>query len=283
LTPVIFFNFFSELFFSIITSQQLNKYYSSFKTIDVTFTKEIVKATGLYGKQVFFKYKQGQKSCIIYSSFMSGAKIITSMTKDDFKLLSDENNMISLRYSFIENGTSDPILFFIQSKISGFSPFNRNKPDLFLASIEYTQRPPDDLIQILGTLLDAATNSKLRAEERITLNNESNRKLNIDLKTTTLLIDNIPRKCLIRDISFSGAKILLQGNAKFIVNKPVLLRIEVVTNIRKIINIPGACLRYEEVEGRRDIAALGVRFADLGIPLDYKILINNYLVHNRKK
>ena len=267
---------------SIITSQILNKYYTSFKTIDVTFTKEIIKATGLNGKQVFFKHKQGQRTCVIYSTSMIGAKIITSLNSTVFKQLSDENNLVSLRFSFMEIGSTDPIFFFIQGKIVGFTPFNKSKPDLFFASIQYTQRPPDDLIQILGSILDATTNSKLRSEERISINEDNNRKLNIDIKTTMLIIDNLPRKCIIRDISFSGAKVLLLGNAKFIINKSVVLRME-LDNGRRLFNIPGICLRYEAVEGRKDIAALAIRFADQGVPIEYKMFINEFITQTRNK
>ena len=265
---------------SIITSQQLNKYYSAYKAVDVTFTKELISATGLDARQVFFKYKQGQKPCVIYSSSMDGAKIIASMDATIFKQLSDENNMMSLRFAFQEKGAIDPILFFIQGHITGFAPINKNKPDLYFATVKYTNRPPNDLISILGTILDAATNSKARSEERIIINEESNRKLNIDLKKTFLIVDNLPRKCLLRDLSFSGAKLILMGNAKFILNKPVALRLE-CDNGRTVFNLPGVCQRTEEVEGRKDLAALGLKFADKGLPMEYKLLINEYLTQTR--
>ena len=265
---------------SIITSQQLNKYYESYKSVDVTFTKELVKTTGLDSRQVFFKYKQGQKACAIYSTSMVGAKIIASLDAAIFKQLSDENNMMSLRFAFLEKDSIDPILFFIQAKIVGFTPINKNQPDLYFVSIQYTNRPPDDLIQILGSILDAATNSKARAEERIIINEESNRKLNIDLKKTFLIIDNLPRKCLLRDLSFSGSKVILMGNAKFIVNKPVILRLE-TDNGRVIFNLPGICQRFEPVEGRKDLAALGLKFAEKGIPMEYRLFINEYITQTR--
>lgn len=267
---------------SIITSQQLNKYYDAYKDVDVTFTKELINATGLDGRQVFFKYRQGQKACVVYSTSMTGAKIITSMDDTIFNQLSDENNVMSLRFAFLEEGSTDPILFFIQGKITGFSPINKDKPDLYFATIQYTNRPPDDLIQILGMILDAATNSKIRAEERIMISEESNRKLNFDLKKVFLLVDNLPRKCLLRDISFSGARLILMGNAKFILNKPVILRLE-YDNGRKIFNLPGVCLRSEMVEGRKDLAVLGLKFADKGIPIEYRIHINEYMTLTRTK
>lgn len=260
---------------SIITSQQINKYYTSYKSVDVTFTKELIKSTGLVTRQVFFKYKQGQQPCVIFSSSMNGARIIASFDDDLFKQLSDENNTVSLRFAFQEKGSTDPILFFIQGRIIGFTPMDKNKPNLYFATIEYTNRPPDDLIQILGSIVDAATNSRARAEERIPIDTETNKILDFDLKKTVLLVNNLPRKCILRDISFSGGKVIIMGNAKFLVNKPVVLRIE-HDNGRTIFNLPGVCLRFEAVEGRKDLAALGIKFAEKGIPIDYRLLINDY-------
>ena len=122
----------------------------------------------------------------------------------------------------------------------------------------------------------------MRAEERIVLTEETNRKLNIDLKKVFLLVDNLPRKCLLRDLSFSGARIILMGNAKFILNKPVVLRLE-YDNGRRTFNLPGVCLRSETVEGRKDLAVLGLKFADKGIPIEYRLLINEYMTLTRPK
>ncbi len=199
-----------------------------------------------------------------------------------FQHLSDDKNIISLRFSFIEKGATEPIFFFIQGKIIGYTPFSKKKPDLYFATIQYTQRPPDDLIHILGSILEAAINSKARAEERIHIDDDSNRRLNINLKTTTLIIDKIPRKCIVKDLSFSGAKVLLLGNAKFIVNKLVILKME-LDNGRRIFSIPGICLRFDLVEGRKDIAALGIKFGDKAVPMEYKIFINEYITHIRTK
>lgn len=267
---------------SIITSQQLNKYYTSYKSVDVTFTKELIQTTGLSARQVYFKFKQGQKPCVIYSSSMIGAKIITSLDSTIFKQLSDEKNMMSLRFAFQQKGSTDPILFFIQGKITGFTPINKDKPDLYFATVQYTNRPPDDLIQILGSILDAASNSKERAEERILLNDETNRKLDFNLKKVFLLVDNLPRKCLLRDISFSGAKLILMGNSKFILNKPVVLRLE-HDNGNVIFNLPGVCLRSEDVEGRKDLAALGLKFSEQAIPIGFRLLINEFFTQKRTK
>ena len=61
-------------------------------------------------------------------------------------------------------------------------------------------------------------------------------------------------------------------------NKDVLVKI--LNDKGESIHINGKILRYEEVQGRRDLAAMALHFALEDLPLEYKIKINNYL-HNR--
>jgi hypothetical protein len=82
-------------------------------------------------------------------------------------------------------------------------------------SCEYSQRPPDSLIQILGVMLEASSVSKKRKDERIILTPDTTRKLGFEGKNASLVIDNVPRNAIIRDFSFAGMKVIILGNAKF--------------------------------------------------------------------
>jgi len=44
----------------------------------------------------------------------------------------------------------------------------------------------------------------------------------------------------------------------------------------------GKTIRYEEVEGRKDLAAVAIHFNENGIPMEYKKMINAYITvkHN---
>ena len=84
-----------------------------------------------------------------------------------------------------------------------------------------------------------------------------------------------------RDLSFSGSKLILVGLAKFLVGKDCLLRLE-FHEPRETIDIAGKFVRYEDVEGRKDLAAIAVRFTDNGVPLSYKMHLNEYVGSIRK-
>ncbi|MCL2129143.1 MAG: pilus assembly protein PilZ, partial [Treponema sp.] len=141
---------------------------------------------------------------------------------------------------------------------------------------QFTQRPPDDLIEFIGRILEANVNSAKRREERILITADSIRKLNIVSKDSAVFIEKVPRNCILRDVSFSGAKLIMMGVAKFLANKEAALRVD-FDDPRESFLIRGVFVRSEAVEGRKDLIALAMQFSDAAIPMGYKIRINNYL------
>jgi hypothetical protein len=99
-------------------------------------------------------------------------------------------------------------------------------------------------------------------------------------KESFLLVEGVPRKCLLRDLSFGGAKVLVSGIGKFLANKKADLRLQYGDPAEEFV-IPGTVLRIEEVEGRKDFVALGIAYGK-EVPLGYKAMINSYLTSIRK-
>ena len=261
---------------AVTTSQQITRYYDQFRNTDVTFTKEVIRATLLYPKQVFLKALGYQWPCIVYSSSMAGAKVIVNMGTSLRETVRKSNNMVSLRFSFLQKDKADPLSFFVSSKITGSTPYGSQKPDLHFLNLSFTQRPPDDLIEILGRLLDAHATSKRRKEQRIPITADSARKIGVNAKDVLVYIEGVPRRCIIRDLSFGGTKLIILGVAKFLLNKECILRFQ-ITEDESTMDIPGKVVRFEAVEGRNDIAAIAVQFNDEEIPVSYKMLLSAYL------
>jgi hypothetical protein len=262
------------------TSQQLAHYYELYQNIDVTFTKEVIKATGLMTQQVFIKALGGQWPCVINSSSLSGAKIIAGIKSGIYEKLQQGNTTVSLRFAFLEEDKAEPVTFFVAAKVLGFNQY-AGSPELILISLAFTQRAPDDLIEKLGTLLEANVNSAKRREDRILITPDSMRKLGILQKETLVFIQGIPRRCILRDLSFSGSKVIMVGLAPFLVDKEVVLRLD-IDDPRMAIGIKGKIVRTEDVEGRKDLVALAIFFHETEIPMAYKMHINNYLSQQRK-
>ncbi|MFO7850035.1 MAG: PilZ domain-containing protein [Spirochaetia bacterium] len=265
----------------ILTNQQISNYYEQYKDVEVTFTKEVIRATGLLTKMIYLKGLGYQWPCIIYSCSMSGAKVIASITPEVYEQIREANNLVSLRFAFEDADKSDPVLFFVSAKVNGYNPYDKEKPNLNFVSLEFTKRPANDLIAILGQILDAATNSKKRSEERITLDVQTVKKLGLKNKGAKLFVQQVPRNCIVRDVSFSGAKVIIAGVAKFLIDKEVTLQLETVNN--NVFSIKGESVRYEAVEGRKDLAAIAVKYHEDKVPMEYKMLINDYLKQLKKK
>jgi hypothetical protein len=266
---------------SITTSQQIGRWFELYKAIDVTYTKEIIKATGLDTRGIFLKCVGEQWPCVIYSSSFSGAKIIVGSGQSLNEKISKANNLVSLRFSFKLPDKPDPVSFFIGGKAMGFAPYPSGAGDLQVASMQYTQRPPDDLIEIMGRLLEANINSQRRREERITLTPDSMRKICLSTKESFVFVQGVPRKCILRDLSFSGAKAIIVGLAKFLVGKECTLRVD-MDEPRESLDIKGTIVRFEDVEGRKDLTAIAVHFDEKAVPMTFRMHINDYLTQIRQ-
>ncbi len=266
---------------SITTSQQIGKWYELYKTIDVTYTKEIIKSVGLDTRGVFLKCVGEQWPCVIYSSSFSGAKVIASAKVALTDRIAKANNMVSLRFSFKLTDKPDPVSFFIGAKVLGYSNYAQGGGDLQYVSLQYTQQPPDDFIDIMGRLLEANINSARRREERILLNPDAMRRLCLVSKDSYIYVQGVPRKCILRDLSFSGAKAIIVGLAKFLVDKECILRIE-MDEPRESLDIRGTIVRYEDVEGRKDLTAIAIHFDEQIVPMTFKMHINDYLSQVRQ-
>lgn len=265
---------------SIITSQQLTRYFELYSKTEVTFNRQVIDATGLIPNNVHLRIADQQWPCILYSSSMSGARVIAGVKTAFYESLRQVNNHASVRYCFKLAEKADPIPFFVSGKITGYTQYNPKNPDVQLIAIEFTQRPPDDLIQILGILLEANANAQRRREERIVLTPEVIKRMGLEPKESYVYVEGVPRKCIVRDLSFGGAKILVTGIAKFLENKKAALKL-LRGDTSEEIQIPGEMLRVENVEGRKDIVVIALKYTD-DPPMNYKLMINSYLTSVRK-
>ena len=262
---------------SIPTSQQIGKWFDLYRTIDVTFTKEIIKSTGLDARGVYLKCVGEQWPCVVYSSSFSGAKVITSAKQSLSQRVTQANSLVSLRFSFKLSDKPDPVSFFIGAKVLGYSNYAQSgSGDLQYVSMQYTQRPPDDFIDIMGHLLEANMNAARRRDERILLSPDAMRRMNLVSKDSFVFVQGVPRKCILRDLSFTGAKAIIVGLAKFLVGKECILRVE-MEEPRESLELKGMIVRYEDVEGRKDLTAIAIHFDEQSVPMTFKMHINDYL------
>jgi hypothetical protein len=259
----------------ILTGQKIALYYERFKNIDVTFTKEIIQVTGLLTQQVHLKCLSDFWPCVLFSSSFQGAKIVANVKTGLVGKLQQANNSVSLRFCFKTQEKGNPVTFFVSARVIASVPY-KGANDVILLNLQFTQRPPDDLIEIMGRILDANINSSKRKSERILITSDTQRKVKLLAKESTVFVQGVPRRCILRDISFSGAKVVMMGVAKFLVDKEAGLRID-FDDPRDSYLVKGKFIRAENVEGKKEMIALAMEFEEAIVPMGYKIRINDYL------
>ena len=259
---------------AIITREKITSLYERYKEIDVTYTRDIIEVTGMITQQVYLKCEGDFWPCVVYSSSFQSAKVVVNIKTGFLDKLQRTNNMVSLRFCF-KTADAGTVTFFVAARSTGYSLYGDSK-EMGIFTIQFTQRPPDDLIEIFGKLLDANVNSTKRKDERVVLTPEIQRRLKLLSKETAVFIEKVPRRCIIRDLSFSGSKIIMVGVAKFLQGKRVALRVDFVDPQERFL-ISGEFVRVENVEGLADLIALAINFTETLIPMGFKIRLNDYM------
>ena len=262
-----------------LTAQAIAAYYERFKTIEVAFTKDMVQTTGLVTEQIHLKCGSDFWPCIFYATSFQGAKVAVNIKSGLPGKLQKVNNAVSLRLCFKTSEKGNPITFFIAGRVTGMIPY-KDSEEVSLFTIQFTQRPPDDLIEIIGRILDANINSSKRKDDKIVLTADSQRKLKLLSKEAATFIQAVPRRCLLRELSFSNAKLIMMGVAKFLIDKDTALRLD-FEDPRESFLIKGKFTNPQEVEGKKEMVAFTMAFDEAQIPMGYKIRINDYFNSTR--
>jgi len=262
---------------AVITSQQLSTYYELYRSIEVTFTKEVSTLLGFAQEHVMLKIFGVQWHCVLYSSSLESAKIILNLKAEQIEKLRTGSNLVALRYAFRTPDKTEPLTFFANGRVKGFSRYNSSpNPDLYFMTVDFSQRPSDDLIEILGRFLEANVNSQKRRDVRIPVNEVTIRKIGFTSCSTIIAVENVDRKCLVRDLSFGGALVLVPGVAKFLEGRKAALRL-VLDDSGQTLTLPGKLVRVTALEGRRDITQAAMQFDEAAVPHAYKLKLNDTL------
>lgn len=263
---------------AVTTAQQLAEYYEKYKTSEVVFTKEVVCTLNLDPRQVYIKCGGAHWPCILNSTSLSTAKIIVGRKGGAFAAL-ESRPSVSLRLCFTPQD-AQIISFFVNAKVTGIEPYMETE-DLVIITLTFSQRAPDDLIAIMGGLLEANINAVKRREERIAITPDSKRRLGIESEEMVVFLQNVPRHCIVRDVSFSGAKIIMVGTHDMVFKKVIVLRFDFV-DPRESIYVKGLVVAATAIEDRNDLIVANILFDEKSLPMTYKMHINDYIITVRK-
>jgi hypothetical protein len=263
---------------SVLTSQQITGYYDRYKARELTFTREIIEATGLIPNQLSLKCGDEFFPCVLYSSSLEGAKIIANAKTGLVLKLQKVHQAGTLKFCFLDYEARKPINVMVNVKSMGYTPYGGSQ-DTLLLHLQFGQRPPNDLIVIMGRLMEVDANAERLREERIPISPDSQKKLHIVSQNIPILVQGVRRQGILRDLAFFGAKVILLGLAKFLEEREVVLTLE-FNEPDKSFSLKGRFVRTEPVQGRADLVTLLIDFDEALVPMGYKIRINAYLKSN---
>lgn len=265
---------------SIITSHEITRFYEQHRRTEVTFNKQVMEATGLLHTHLKTA-GGGEIRCILFACSMAGARLLVAELSDRFfQAIQLANGHVSVRLAFKRPEKADPLMFYVSGTVTGFTPYNAQTPAAQLVAVEFSGRPSDDLIQVLGMLIEANANAERRREERVVITPESLKNLGLEPKEYAIVIEGEERKCMLRDLSFGGAKVYVAGAHSSIVGQPVGLRLTRSDSGERL-ELWGEVARTEEVSGHPEILALGVQFIG-DPPVAYKMMLSSFLRGSRR-
>ena len=265
----------------IENTNKISRYYDYFRDKEVVFTKANLNFLRIDPRQIYLKCNGGQWPCIINSTSLQMSKVIVGTSSGVYvEINKKKESPVSLRFCFIdENG--QPIYFFVNCTVTEIKQYQGSQ-ELAIVTLTFTQRPPDDLISKIGEFVEVNENFNIRKEERIGINKNSMRELGILKEESVIFIANVPRRCILKDISFGGARVMLLGIPKFLQDKIVQLRI-LFSDTNEQVALNGTVVNAVFMEGRKDISIVNIQFNANEIPMSYKFHVNRYITSYQKK
>lgn len=85
---------------SIVTAQQITRFFEQFGKTEITFNKQVLSATGFVAKNVYLKVLDRQWPCVVFSSSMAASRVIVTVKETFLIALRRANNRLSLRWCF---------------------------------------------------------------------------------------------------------------------------------------------------------------------------------------
>ena len=218
--------------------------------------------------------------CVLYSCSMSYAKIVMNLDEEAFNMIQNAKNALTLHFSFLLEQQKGDIHFFVGCTTKALKSFkmNNGRDTSYIITLAFYQKPPDDLIEKLGKVLESIENFEKRKELRIKLDKKIAEGIGFISQKALIEIDSINRPCIITDISASGCgAILMLLKPDLIVNKTIRVTFHLQDPKMPNLELVGVVKRYEQVESKKLLYQIGILYDLEAIPYKYKNMINSYI------
>ena len=266
---------------SINTFYNISNYYDYYRDESVVFTNSNINALKLDPKKVVLKINRIICPCIINTTSMLQATVLVPSKSSILNIIKkNDNHLVNLKYSFLDSNDKD-VEFFVNCSLESIEEYE-HAPSFYKLSLTYTKRPSNELILRLGRFLEINKNYKAFNTDMIDITINALSILGIQKAESMVLIFGVPRKCIIKSLSFSSAIIVAVGVPKYLIDKTSDLTISFIDTFEEL-TVKGVVSHAEFIEGRKDICKIEIVFNKNTIPISYKAHLNTYFMNYKKK
>lgn len=265
----------------MLSTHNANQLYEQYSGVNVLFTKETVRIMGIIPKNIVLKCGPYHFPAVIRSASMIHCSLVVQNSELFAKALQNQKGKASIRFATHTENSDEPQFFFISGSVRSFEPFPGNEAFSQL-EMDYASRAPEALIAMLGPIVEANSNIENRSEERIEINKANASRYNIDLQQCSVkFAGQTKRRCLIKDLSLSGAS-FIAINENLPLGEPIELAIIQLAPPGAII-MNGVVAGCQTLDQDRSLIAASIEFNKAAAPLDYKLLISAILAKQNKR
>jgi len=253
---------------NVLGSGMIQNLYERYKKVEVTYNAQVTEALGYLPKDASLKIQGNQYPCLLHSMSFDSAKLILGVPLTKLDSLKDGAKLAILRLAFLGSRSGAPEAYQISGSLTVTQTRqNTDQSAILILEMSFNHRPQDGLLEIQGGYLDLQKDARQRHDERIPITDASALVLGLLSRNSTITVDAIPRKCLVRELSYGGAKIILTGLAQFLGDKN--FELELVFAEEGKMFLPGQVVRSDPVEGHKELAVLGLRYSPEKVPMGY--------------
>ena len=251
---------------ALLGSSVLQNLYQEYMDTELTYTKDVASGLGLLPSESSFKWQGVLYPCVVHSGSFNSAKVLVKLTGAQWKAIEDGSKVTTLTMTLAVSKTGRRELVAINGALQTLQHPGTGGEVSVLIGIVFSHRPPESFLQAQGAYLSLKKEANQRNEDRIPMNPETRTLLGLTNLNTVVTVDHIDRKCLLRDLSYNGARAILTGVAPFLVDKPFTLQVPLAEGV---VNLPGKIVRADPVEGHKGLAVIAMGYHTDLVPIEY--------------
>jgi len=251
---------------ALLGSAVLQNLYQEYQDTELTYTKDVAVGLGLLPGESSIKWQGSSYPCVVHSGSFNSAKVLVKLTSSQWRAMQIGSKLTTLTMTMVQSKAGRKELININGTLQLLQQPGSGGEVSVLLGVTFAHRPPDNFLQAQGSYLSLRQEANQRTEERILLSPENKDLIGVMNLNTIVTVDHIERKCLIRDLSYTGARAILTGVAPFLVDKPFTLQVPLAEGT---IQIPGKIVRADPVEGHKGLAVIAMGYHTDHVPLDY--------------